>query len=129
MLYKIIPDSDYNGRVYLPEEFNNALKHPSPSFTKISAGLKECGIQAFTDAALNHDFIKISNDIINYLSIPQTLLYQIQCKEKIINLGPIIGLLMDKKMHLQKSILKNIYRIPFFAIHLAGCCMSLVLKG
>jgi len=91
MLYKIILDNNYNGRVYLPKEFK-----PS-SFTKISAGLKECNIQAFTDTTLNSNNIKISKDLINNLSIPQDLQYQIQCNGNTIKLGPVIGLLLNRK--------------------------------
>jgi len=107
MLYKIILDNDNNGRVYLPKDFNNDLKHETSSFSKISAGLKECNIQSFTDSTLNSDIIKISNDLMSNLSIPQVLLYQIQCKDKTIKLGPVIGLLLGKKnVNIEKKLEK-----------------------
>ena len=129
MLYKIISNNDYSGRVYLPYEFNNIFEHKSYSFTRICSGLKECNIQTFTDYALNRNEIKISDDIIENLYIPKDLPYQIQCLEKTLILGPVIGLLLDKNNAVTEKHLKKY--MPYTSLYnkIGGLLYVFSLEG
>lgn len=95
MLYKIIQNKVYEGRVYLPKDLSAASMHEAFSFTKICAGLKECAVQTFIRPSLKSDEIEISSDVLSMLSIPGDLPYQIKFVENSLILGPVIGLLLD----------------------------------
>ncbi len=97
MLYKILPYDDSNGTVYLPLGHKFESGRSLSDFNIISAGLKKCGIKVLSMTDLKSDEIKISTDIINSLSIPLDIMYQVRHQEDTIDLGPVIGLLLDYK--------------------------------
>lgn len=96
MFYRIIPDKETKGKLYVPKGFIEGHFPANVEAISISAGPKKGFAQIVRNLHLNNDEISISGDIIDVLQIPTEVQYQVNFCSEGIRLGPVIGLLMSK---------------------------------
>jgi hypothetical protein len=97
MFYRILLDSKQKGNIYISYDFNSIYTQDNTTSVNITAGSKTIKVNLVLVSELGKDEIKISKDVLNYLSIPSNLLYQIKTDKENIIIGPVIGLLMAKE--------------------------------
>lgn len=94
--YKILPRKDSPGKVYVPREMYDMLFSTEPGKISIHAGLRmqtadlEC-------SGMDTNEITIGADLLNNLSIPIDIPYQVQVEGDSLILGPVVGLLMVRR--------------------------------
>jgi hypothetical protein len=94
MFYRLISSKETIGKVFVPRNFFRDAEASGKEYTTLSAGESRQRIEVVLDPELNKDELRISSDIIEELSVPTDIRYQIILERKTINIGPIIGLLM-----------------------------------
>jgi hypothetical protein len=97
MFYRILSHPNQRGNIYVSHDFNSIYAQDNTSSININAGSKTIKVNLVLVSDLGKDEIKISVDVLNYLSIPTNLLYQIKTDKENITIGPVIGLLMAKE--------------------------------
>jgi hypothetical protein len=97
MFFQIIINPFSNGKLFIPTTFavqNNVF---SETQITIHAGLRYKTADIIVNPYLGKNIIQISKDIIEYLSVPVDIQYQVYYSNGHIHLGPVIGLLFSRK--------------------------------
>lgn len=97
MFYRILSQANQQEKIYISHDFNSIYAQDNRNSINVKAGSKTIKVNLVFASYLGKDEIKISVDVLNYLSIPSNLLYQIETDKENIIIGPIIGLLMAKE--------------------------------
>jgi hypothetical protein len=97
MFYKILSHSSHQENIYISHDFNRKYAQDNTTSINIKAGSKTIKVNLVLVSDLSKDEVKISVDVLKYLSIPSNRLYQIKTDKENIIIGPVIGLLMAKE--------------------------------
>lgn len=97
MFYKILSCKEEVGKLFVPGKFISKDTFMNMESITIHAGLRSESAVVVSRPSLNEDELMISHDVLERLSIPSDIKYQVKLGENSIKLGPVIGLLMVKK--------------------------------
>jgi hypothetical protein len=97
MFYNIIVDNTSSGKLFMPHSFLslNGIYNTGP-YT-VSAGIKSKVVNISIGHNINDNTLILSSDVVEYLSIPIDVKYQIRFKDGQFFIGPLLGLLFAKK--------------------------------
>lgn len=95
MFYDIKVENSTESTIYMPVELYKHKEYINKSFL-IRAGYRKQFVEVIPKPQLQPNLLIISKDIIDNLSIPYDIKYQVKIKDSNIILGPVIGLLLMK---------------------------------
>jgi hypothetical protein len=107
MFFNIYPDTNSWGKIFLSRNFQLDSSIYKMKSINIKAGNSQSTAHIETSLETKENVLIISQDIIENLSIPTDIPYQLYFKEGTIYIGPIIGLLLAKKNKLLTKKLFN----------------------
>lgn len=111
MFYKIISDSNTEGKVFIPKQFtiNNEILINKSNIRVVAFGQRKCSCELILLDNLENDTIIISSNLINHLHLPMDIKFQAKIRNSQIQLGPIVGLLLKKNIKQLNRIRLNDY--------------------
>jgi hypothetical protein len=95
MFYDIEVESSTESTIYMPSELYKHKEYINKSFL-IKAGYRKQLVEVIPKSQLRPNLLIISKDVVDNLSIPYDIKYQVEIKDFNIVLGPVIGLLLMK---------------------------------
>jgi hypothetical protein len=97
MFYNIISYKERKGRIILSAKYFTSRTFINYDSVTISAGQRTEKVVVVSEPDLHDDEIMVSQDILDSLSIPCDIKYQVKFLDSEIKLGPVIGLLVGRK--------------------------------
>ncbi|WP_163192450.1 YheC/YheD family protein [Clostridium thermarum] len=95
MLYRITSDKYSTDKIIVSERFFKGTLAAKKSHVDVSVGSKTVSVELIKDARLRENRVKLSNNVIDELLLPEDVDYQIIHTKEGFRIGPIIGLLMS----------------------------------
>jgi hypothetical protein len=94
MFYKITPNRETSGKLFVPKKFlrNKVIMDRDSIF--VSAGRKRSRVEVIIDRDLDEFELGMSEDVFDELSIPCDISYQVRLEKNTVKIGPVTGLLM-----------------------------------
>ncbi len=94
MFYRILPDDGSQNKLYAAEDVFNKYCRGYGYPVNVRAGVLKKDVEIMPAADLRHDEVKISRNVLEFLSIPSDISYYVRWEENEICFGPVIGLLL-----------------------------------
>lgn len=130
MLYKIIPNTESSGKVFVNDKFVKEYVFINKDSASIRAGSKGVIIEILKNYELKDDELMISQDVLDILLLPIDVRYQIRQEKNSIIIGPVIGLLMgNNKTKFTRRVLKELTSYCHIYSEINGLLLLLYTEG
>lgn len=97
MFYKIICDQNSSGKLTIPYSLYIKNNYNFSGQYSVRAGVKFKNISVNVDYELSSDSLILSKEVIDELSLPTDVNYQVNYADGEFNIGPLVGLLFSRK--------------------------------
>lgn len=120
MFYKIIKHEYDTGKLYVPSKLHTTLLGGEMHWTVIHAGLREKRVSVVASPELSDNELGITADVLDALSIPLDISYQLRIEKNHIRIGPVLGLLLaqSRRFFTERTLEKiSDYALRYEEIH------------
>lgn len=125
-----MPNKEAKGKLFIPEKFPDTHIFVNMDSVSLSAGHRAQSVKIELSPNLKDNELMISQDVIELLSIPEDIKYQVRFMKDGIELGPVIGLLMARDIKsLTKRRLKAISSYTMIYPEIQGLIVAMSAEG
>lgn len=98
MQHKLLLDENSTDKIWVSKKLEIPSFNYQNGILKIKAGKKQHEAEIATSSEIDTDTIILSKNVVEKLSLPTDLPYQLRFDEEGVHIGPIIGLLLTSKV-------------------------------
>lgn len=98
MQHKLLLDENSTDKIWVSKKLEIPTLNYQNGILKIKAGKKQIEAEITTSSKIDVDTIILSKNVIEKLSLPTDLPYQLNFDDEGVHIGPIIGLLLTSKV-------------------------------
>lgn len=99
MLYRLLCNEEAKGKLFIPAGFSAGHDLIDRGPIAVRAGQRSKNVEIVKHRELNDDEILISKDVLDELSIPVDVKYQVKFVDNCVRIGPVLGLLMVRNLN------------------------------